>query len=79
MEIASTKSITLAGRTLVNHNKLLGQYEGCLGLKTGYTQQAGRTLVSAARREGETRIVVTLNDRNDWADHAALLDYGFSG
>ncbi|HJB58034.1 MAG TPA: D-alanyl-D-alanine carboxypeptidase [Candidatus Flavonifractor intestinipullorum] len=79
VEIASTKSITLAGRTLVNHNKLLGQYDGCLGLKTGYTQQAGRTLVSAARREGETRIVVTLNDRNDWADHAALLDYGFSG
>ncbi len=79
VEMASTKTITLAGRSLVNHNKLLWRYEGCLGLKTGYTQAAGRTLVSAARREGETLIAVTLNDRDDWADHAALLDYGFSG
>ena len=44
----------------------------------GYTEKAGRTLVSAAEREGMTLIAVTLNDPNDWADHAALLDYGFS-
>ena len=77
-EMASTRSITLEGRTFTNHNKLLWRYEGCVGMKTGYTEKAGRTLVSAAEREGMTLIAVTLNDPNDWADHAALLDYGFS-
>lgn len=77
-EIAATRSITLGTRTLVNHNKLLWRYDGCIGLKTGYTQKAGRTLVSAARRGETSLIAVTLNDGNDWADHAALLDYGFA-
>lgn len=77
MEIVGTRSATVAGRSLVNHNKLLWRYEGCIGMKTGYTQLAGRTLVSAARREGQTLLCVTLSDPNDWEDHAALLDYGF--
>lgn len=77
-QMASTKSVTLEGRVLTNHNKLLWRYEGCVGLKTGYTSTAGRTLVSAAERDGLTLICVTLNDPNDWADHAALLDWGFS-
>ena len=76
--IAGTRSITIAGRYLANHNKLLWRYEGCTGLKTGYTDEAGRTLVSSARRDGQELIAVTLNDPNDWADHAALFDYGFS-
>ena len=67
----------MAGRTLVNHNKLLWRYEGCIGMKTGYTEKAGRTLVSCAQREGQRLIAVTLFDRDDWDDHAALLDYGF--
>lgn len=61
-----------------NHNKLLGDYEGCIGVKTGYTDLAGRCLVSAARRDGVELIAVTLYDPDDWRDHAALLDYGFS-
>lgn len=77
-EIVATRSATKAGRTLSNHNKLLWQYEGCTGMKTGYTTGAGRTLVSSATRNGQTLICVTLNDRNDWEDHAALFDYGFS-
>ncbi|MGN8874389.1 D-alanyl-D-alanine carboxypeptidase family protein [Pseudoflavonifractor sp. HCP28S3_F10] len=77
VEIMSTKSITVAGRTLVNHNKLLWRYEGCIGMKTGYTEKAGRTLVSCAQRDGQRLIAVTLFDRDDWNDHAALLDYGF--
>ncbi|MCI8478251.1 MAG: D-alanyl-D-alanine carboxypeptidase [Oscillospiraceae bacterium] len=77
-QIVATKSITVADRTLVNHNKLLWRYEGCTGMKTGYTDKAGRTLVSSAERNGQRLIVVTLHDPNDWADHAALLDYGFS-
>jgi D-alanyl-D-alanine carboxypeptidase len=77
-KIAATRSITMGGRTFVNHNKLLWRYPGCVGLKTGYTEKAGRTLVSAAERDGLTLICVTLNDPNDWADHAALLDAGFA-
>ena len=46
-------------------------------MKTGYTQAAGRTLVSAAERDGMNLIAVTLNAPSDWADHAAMLDYGF--
>lgn len=77
-EIVATKSITLAGRSLTNHNKLLWRYEGCVGMKTGYTDKAGRTLVSCAQRDGQSLIVVTLNDPDDWNDHAALFDYGFA-
>lgn len=77
-DMTATRSVTLEGRTLVNHNKLLWRYEGCVGMKTGYTQAAGRTLVSAAERDGMTLIAVTLNAPNDWSDHAALLDYGFA-
>lgn len=78
-KIAATKSITLGARSFTNHNKLLWRYEGCVGLKTGYTKAAGRTLVSAARREGMTLVCVTLNAPSDWADHTALFDWGFSG
>ena len=77
-QMVSTRTITLEGRTFTNHNKLLWRYEGCVGMKTGFTEKAGRTLVSAARRDGMTLIAVTLNDPDDWADHAALFDYGFS-
>jgi D-alanyl-D-alanine carboxypeptidase len=77
-KICATQSATFGTRTFVNHNRLLSLYDGCVGMKTGYTQRAGRTLVSAARRDGQTLIVVTLNDPDDWNDHMALLDYGFA-
>ncbi len=77
-EICATQSITVGARTFVNHNKLLRRYEGCVGMKTGFTEKAGRTLVSAATRDGQTLICVTLNDGDDWNDHAKLLDYGFA-
>lgn len=77
-KIVATRSITIAGRSLTNHNKLLWRYDGCGGMKTGYTDAAGRTLVSCAQRDGQTLICVTLKAPNDWADHAALLDYGFA-
>ena len=76
-KIVATKSIVLEGRSFTNHNKLLWQYEGCTGMKTGYTRQAGRTLVSSAERDGQKLVCVTLSDGNDWADHKTLLDYGF--
>ena len=65
-------------RTLYNSNKLLKQYEGCIGVKTGFTDNARRCLVSAAERDGVTLIAVTLNAPDDWSDHKKLFDYGFS-
>ena len=65
-------------RLLINHNKLLRSYEGAIGVKTGFTKKSGRCLVSAAERDGVTLIAVTINDGDDWRDHAAMLDYGFS-
>ncbi len=80
--ICATKdaSITAGGRTLYlsNHNRLLSEYEGAVGMKTGYTSKAGRCLVSAATRDGVTLIAVTLDCANDWEEHKALLDAGFS-
>jgi len=78
MRIASTRSVTIGGRTMTNHNKLLSYMEGCTGLKTGYTRAAGRTLVSCAERNGQRLVAVTLQDGNDWADHQTLYEYGFS-
>lgn len=76
-KIVGTKSVTLENRILTNHNKLLWRFEGCIGLKTGYTKKAGRTLVSAASRDGMTLICVTLNAPDDWNDHESLFRYGF--
>jgi D-alanyl-D-alanine carboxypeptidase len=57
---------------------LLREYEDIIGVKTGFTKKCGRTLVSAAERDGVRLICVTLNDGDDWRDHRVLLDYGFS-
>ena len=65
-------------RWLKNTNKLLTMYEGVYGVKTGFTDEAGRCLVSACERDGKSLICVTLNDKNDWNDHIALYDYGFN-
>ena len=74
----SAKTVTVGNRSLRNHNKLLWQVPGADGVKTGYTKAAGRILVSSATREGRRLICVTLNAPNDWADHAALLEEGFT-
>lgn len=63
---------------LTNHNKLLTMYLGCDGVKTGFTDKAGRCLVSSAQKNGVHLVAVTLSDPDDWKDHAALFDYGFS-
>lgn len=77
-KIVATRSITIGGRTFTNHNKLLWRYEGCVGMKTGYTERAGRTLISCAKRDGRLLVAVTLNAPDDWQDHTKMLDYGFS-
>ena len=65
-------------RSLTNHNKMLKLFDGAVGVKTGFTKKSGRCLVSAARRDGKLAVAVTLNDPNDWNDHANLLDYGLN-
>lgn len=66
------------GRLLFNHNRLLSSYAGVIGGKTGFTKKSGRCLVTCAQRNGVTLVAVTLNDPDDWKDHATLLNNGFS-
>lgn len=81
-EICSTKSISLdlGGRSiwLSNTNKLLGSCDGVFGVKTGFTDKAGRCLITACERDGISLICVTLGDSTDWIDHTNLYEYGFS-
>lgn len=77
-EITSTYKYTSGQRLFVNHNRLLLNCEGCIGGKTGYTKQCGRCLVSVTERNGLELIAVTLDAPNDWNDHKALYDYGYS-
>lgn len=77
-EIVSSKTYTQGEQSYMNHNKLLWSYEGAVGVKTGYTMAAGRTLVSSAERDGLRLICVTLSDPDDWRDHKALYDWGFA-
>lgn len=61
-----------------NKNKLLtGLYEFSTGGKTGFTKQAGRTLVSTASKEKENLICVTITAGDDWNDHISLFNKGF--
>ena len=63
-----------------NTNVLLHSYEGCIGIKTGYTRQAGNCLASAATRDGTTLYLVLLNSRSmrsRFTESVILLDYGF--
>ena len=78
VELMQLRSCTVRGLTLINHNKLLNLCPGCLGGKTGFTEKAGRCLVSCCER-GETRLIcVTLNDPQDWRDHELLYDWAFA-
>jgi serine-type D-Ala-D-Ala carboxypeptidase (penicillin-binding protein 5/6) len=63
---------------LLNHNKLLGRYEGANGLKTGYTKAAGNTLVASATRDGRTMLVVVLDAPDLYGPVQDLLDKGFA-
>lgn len=65
----------------LNTNQLLTTYEGCIGIKTGFTRQAGNCLASAATRDGTTLFLVLLGSRSRssrFKESAILLDYGFN-
>ena len=64
-------------RVVINSNRLLEDYPGAVGVKTGYTDDAALTLVAAAERGGRRLYAVVLGSTGHFADAAALLDYGF--
>ena len=81
-EIVSTKEVTFPWvkdetHRLRNENQMLWLYEGGNGVKTGYTEAAGRCLVSAAKRDGIQLVAVVLDSNWMWNDSILLLDYGF--
>jgi len=61
-----------------NHNRLLWNYDGALGGKTGYTFAAQKCYVGAVERNGVTLIVSLLGSRDLWGDTKRLLEYGFN-
>ncbi len=82
-EIVSTKEISFPWvkddtHLLRNENQMLWLYEGGNGVKTGYTMDAGRCLVSGAKREGVQLVSVVLDSNWMWNDSILLLNYGFS-
>ena len=80
-EIAETQYRKTEGsdpHTLKNKNRLLWEYEGGIGVKTGYTKAAGKCLVFAAER-GEMKLVgAILNCPTMWNTAKSMLDAGFS-
>lgn len=82
-EIVSTKykQIPWEGheyeRVVKNKNKILWQYEGGNGIKTGFTKNAGKCLSAGAQKNGMQLVAVVLNDGDMFKDCMNLLDYGF--
>lgn len=82
-EIVGTMDATIPNdaqpwdRALTNKNKLLYQYQGANGVKTGYTKAAGRCLVGGALVEELQLITVVLNCYDMYNESAELLDYGY--
>lgn len=68
---------TIENVEYINHNRLLKELDGCIGVKTGFTKVAGRCLVSAVNRDGAEYIIVTLNDSDDWNTHKELCEEVF--
>jgi serine-type D-Ala-D-Ala carboxypeptidase (penicillin-binding protein 5/6) len=66
---------------LTNHNRLLWTYEGCTGVKTGFTNQSKHTQIASARRGDREFIAVALGASSAAAvqrDVTSLLTYGFN-
>jgi len=80
-EIVGTKNITAGSRSLHNTNEMLDLYPGADGVKTGYTGQAGRCLVTSATRDGHRFISVVLNSPTRALraqSSRKILDYAFN-
>lgn len=80
-EIVSTKTIKISGdpvRYLHNKNKMLSNFEGANGVKTGFTKKSGRCLVTSAERDGMQLISVVLNHGDMWNDSKNMLERAFA-
>jgi len=77
-DIVKTKSISISGvdneRYLVNKNKLLNNLQGCIGVKTGFTDDAGRCLVSACIRDNLKLVCVVLNCGPMFEESSSLFE-----
>jgi D-alanyl-D-alanine carboxypeptidase (penicillin-binding protein 5/6) len=62
---------------LENSNKLLPKYDGMVGVKTGYTPEAGRCLIALAERDGVEVLIVLLRARDRWNLATRMLDTAF--
>ena len=79
--IVTTATWTAVGKrslSMRNGNRFLTTYAGADGVKTGYTEQAGRTLAASAERDGHRLIVVLLDAPDRFLDAARLLDWAFA-
>ena len=65
------------GHVIKNENLMLSMYPGATGMKTGFTDKAGRTLVASATRDGRTMIAVVLGYFDTYKFAQGLLDAGF--
>lgn len=70
--------------TVVNKNRLLNEYDGAIGVKTGFTGKAGNCFVGAAERDGMKLVSVVLGSgwgkvgkERKWIDTKNILNYGF--
>ncbi|WP_035946813.1 D-alanyl-D-alanine carboxypeptidase family protein, partial [Knoellia flava] len=90
VRLATTKTSTFPGRwvrggltrptyAIGNHNRLLWNYPGTLGVKNGFTKAARRTFIGAARRDGRTYLVTEMYGTGSrWRPAASLLDWAFA-
>ena len=89
LEIINTpqKTVTSSRTTynITNKNRLLHEFEGANGVKTGYTGKAGHCFVGAARRDGMQLISVVFasgwgakGKEQKWIDTKRILNYGFN-
>ena len=76
-QIVGTKSIKFDDRYYQNKNKMLWNYDGANGVKTGYTKASGRCLVSSALRDDMQLICVVLNHYGMWEDSKAYMEKAF--
>ncbi len=78
--IVATKThrFQLGGRARIfdHHHKMIGRYAGTIGVKTGFTEQAGHCLITAARTADGIAFTVVLGSQDHYSDTTALLDYG---
>lgn len=65
-------------RFLHNKNRLLNSLDGCIGVKTGFTNKAGRCLVSATERDGMKVVCVVLNCGPMFEESTQLLNSAYN-